>query len=258
MRSTEKIEIHIDGMKGSERLSPDNFDIKEIVEILENIESILYPNAKNRRPSISYSIQEGSVRNVFGVTAQAAATFTAVMTLVSSSGSLDGLEPPTAKALEQCQLTARKKGYTFEFSSSTADGALLNITPKTNYVRAQGAWVETEMYFYGSLEDAGGKENPNIHLLTKEYGQIVISTDRDTLRQEERNLLYKEYGVRARGLQNALTGELDKSSFRLLEILDYTPVFDESYINGLIHKVGDKFKDINVDEFISEIRGSYA
>ena len=87
---------------------------------------------------------------------------------------------------------------------------------------------------------------------------IVISTDKDTLRSEERNLLYKEYGVRARGLQNALTGELDKSSFKLVEILDYTPAFDESYINGLINKVGDKFKDVDVDEYISELRGSYA
>ena len=258
MQPAEKIEINIKGMNGSEKLSPDNFDIKEIVDILENIEPLLYPNAKGHRPTISYGIEEGSVKNVFGVTAQAAAAFAAVLSLVNSSGSLDGLEPPTAKALEQYQIMARKRGYSFEFSSSTARDVLLSITPETSYIRSQGVWVETEMYFYGSLEDAGGKESPNIHLQTKEFGLIVISTDKDTLRSEGRNLLYKEYGVRALGLQNALTGELDKSSFKLVEILDYTPAFDESYINGLINKVGDKFKDVDVDEYISELRGSYA
>lgn len=40
------IEIKISGSKGNLELSPDNYDIREIISILENAENLLYPNDK--------------------------------------------------------------------------------------------------------------------------------------------------------------------------------------------------------------------
>ena len=55
------IEIRVVGNKGNFKLSPDNYDIKEIIDILQYIEDILYPTNKKERPLISYDIEEGSV-----------------------------------------------------------------------------------------------------------------------------------------------------------------------------------------------------
>jgi len=40
------IEIRITGSKGNLDLSPDNYDIKEIISVLENVENLLFPGDK--------------------------------------------------------------------------------------------------------------------------------------------------------------------------------------------------------------------
>lgn len=253
-----QIEIRIVGQKGNNPLSPDNYDIKEIIALLSNIEPLLYPNKKGNRPDIAYRIEQGSVRNIFTVTKQVEVSFAAALALISSSGSIDSLELPSAKAVEQIQTMAKKSNYDFEFKTSEAPNSLLTITPTTQYYRSEALWADAELYFYGTLVDAGGKDKSNIHLETKDSGTLVIAADRETLKNEERNLLYKEYGIQAMGKQNVETGEIDKSSLKLIKIIDYSPAYDGDYLNTLIQKVGDRFKGVDVDAYISEIRGSYA
>ena len=64
------IEINIKGSKGNLDLSPDNYDIREIISILENAEQLLYPGDKRDRPTISYKIEEGSVRHILKTSIQ--------------------------------------------------------------------------------------------------------------------------------------------------------------------------------------------
>ena len=225
--------------------------------MLESIEDMLYPNNKKDRPDITYSIERGSVLNTFRTSMQAVVTFSAVMSLVNQTGSIDGLELPTARAIEKIQDVARTTDYTFEFKTSNDNNSILTISSLTNYKRTTDLWVDAELYFYGTLTNAGGKDKSNIHLDTSDAGSIIIATNRDFLKKEEKNLLYREYGVRVSGKQNVETGEIDKSELRLLELIDYSPRYDEAYINGLISKVGDQFKGIDADKWISEIRGGY-
>lgn len=253
-----QIEIHIVGKKGNNLLAPDNYDIREIALLLKNIEDLLYPGMKGNRPTISYKIESGSVRNLFSVTKQAETAFAAIVAMVALTQSIDDLELPSARAIEQIQTMAIKNNYDFEFKTAESDECLLQITPNTHFYRSESMWVEAELYFYGTLVDAGGKDKSNIHLETKDFGTIVVSVDRETLKNEERNLLYKEYGLQAIGKQNIVTGEIDRSSLKLLKIIDYNPTFDKNYLNGLINKVGNRFDGIDVDEYISKIRGSYA
>ena len=58
------IEIKISGSKGNLNLTPDNYDIREIISILENAENLLFPTDKRERPTISYKIEEGSVKHI--------------------------------------------------------------------------------------------------------------------------------------------------------------------------------------------------
>ncbi len=251
-----QIEIHVVGQKGNNPLTPDNYDIKEIVSLLSNIEPLLYPGMKGNRPDIAYRLESGSVRNIFKVTKQAEAAFIGVMTMVATTQSIDTLELPSAKAIEQIQNMAVKHNYDFEFKAEGHEGYILSITPKTKFYRSDALWAEAEVYFYGTLVDAGGKDKSNIHLETKDYGTLVISADRETLKNEERNLLYKEYGIQTQAKQNIMTGEIDRTSLKLLKIIDYKPNFDRDYLDGLMEKVGNRFEDMDVDEYISKIRGA--
>ncbi len=255
MAQMGKIEIRIVGQKGNNPLSPDNFDIKEIISLLSNIEPLLYPGNKGNRPDIAYKMEAGSVRNIFIVTKQIEAAFAAVLALVATTNSIDALELPSAKAIEEFQNTAKKKNYKFEIKTESAEIPQLTITPTTQFYRSEALWVDADLYLYGTLIDAGGKDKSNIHLETKDFGTVVIAADRDTLKNEERNLLYKEYGIQAKGQQNIETGEIDKSSLKLVRIIDYTPVFDGEYLQSLMRKVGSRYDGVDVDRYVSDIRG---
>ena len=249
------IEIRVSGSKGNLALSPDHYDIKEIAQLFDTVETILLSGNKKQRPEITYSIESGSVRHVFKTSFQAIVAISAILANVLETGSIDKLELPTARAIEKLQTDAIAKNYEFTISTSEWRGGELRITPQTHYRRSEEIWVDAEIYLYGTLTDAGGKDKSNIHLDTKEYGQVTIDADKEYLRNIEENLLYKEYGVRARGKQSLATGEIDLSSLKLISLQGYRPVFDESYLNGLIAKASKSWEGVDVEGFLSDIRG---
>jgi hypothetical protein len=256
---TGKIEIRVIGAKGNISLTPDSYDIKEIAELLLNVESLLYPTTKKDRPLISYNIEEGSVRHVFKTGLQAIIGFGAVMGQVSATSNIDFLELRSAKALEYIQNLAYQKNYQFEFSTYVNDqsSVLLEVTPKTRFVRTENLWLEAEVYLYGTLTNAGGKGKANIHLDTSEFGSLTVQTDKAYLEGLEENLLYKQFGVRALALQNAETGEIDKTTLKMIELIDYESSFDKDYLDAKISNASKNWLDENTENWLNDLRGDY-
>ncbi len=257
MKKTGEIEIKVTGKLGHDELSPKNFDIKFITALLQDVEHLLYPGNKKNRPIITYGIEEGSVRNIFRTSIQAIIMFNAIMEEVNNKNSIDFLEVQTARAFENIQHIAKQKNFSFHFKTSLNDDYKLSITPKTKFIRNEKLWVDAEFYFYGILTNAGGKNKTNIHIDTDEYGTIIINTDRDFLKGQEKNLLYKEFGVRAIGKQNIETGEMDTKTLKLIELINYKPDFDKKYLEDLIEKAKKTWKGIDANEWINDIRGDY-
>ena len=253
------IEIKVSGKLGNIKLSPDSYDIKEIAMILQSVEDLLFPVNKKERPLISYNIQEGSVKHIFKTSIQAVIGFSAVLTQITTQNSIDFLELKTAQAIENIKNLSIQKNYEFEIKTSLQKEKdfELNITPQTKYFRTENIWVDAEIYFYGTLTNAGGKNKANIHLDTPEYGSLTIDTQKVFLEGQEENLLYKKFGVRAIGKQNIETGEFDKSALILMELIEYNPKYDDSYLNGLIQKAKSNWKGIDADEWLNNLRGGY-
>lgn len=257
MEKIGNIEIRVVGKSGNIDLSPDNYDIKQIAALLQNIEDLLYPNNKKDRPLISYSIQEGSVKHLFKTSIQTVISFSAILLQVSSHNSIDFLELKTARAFENIQKLSLQKNFEFQIKTSLSDNYELSITPKTKFIRTENLWVDAEFYFYGILKDAGGKSKANIHIDTDDYGYIAIETGQVFLQEREENLLYKKFGVRASGKQNIETGEIDTKTLRLIELIDYNPKFDSEYLNKKIINAKGKWKGIDADKWLNELRGGY-
>ncbi|MET4083311.1 hypothetical protein ABIB40_003280 [Pedobacter sp. UYP30] len=97
------IEIRVVGKSGNLDLSPENYDIKHIASILQNVEDLLYPNNKKDRPLISYDIKEGSVRHIFKTPIQYIIGFSAILGQIQQSNSIDFLDLKTARAIESIQ-----------------------------------------------------------------------------------------------------------------------------------------------------------
>ncbi|MDP2058774.1 MAG: hypothetical protein U1C58_03075 [Flavobacteriaceae bacterium] len=257
MEKIGDIEIRVVGKSGNLELKPENYDIKHIASILQNVEDLLYPNNKKDRPLITYDIQEGSVRHIFKTPIQYIIGFSAVLGQIKESNTIDFLDLKTAIAIENIQQLAQQKNYEFQFSTSIKKEVELSINPTTRFFRTENAWTDAEFYFYGILKDAGGKSKANIHIDTDDYGYLAIETGQDFLMEQEENLLYKKFGVRATGKQNLDTGEIDTKSLRLVELINYNPKFDSDYLTSLINKAKNSWKGINTDEWLSNLRGGY-
>jgi len=251
------IEIRVVGKSGNLNLSPDNYDIKQIAYLLQNVEDLLYPTHKKDRPIITYDIQEGSVRHIFKTSIQAVIGFSALLSQIQSQNNIDFLELRTARAIEEIQKISRQKNYEFQIKTSLEKYAELKINPSTKFFRTENTWVDAEFYFYGILKDAGGKSKANIHIDTSDYGYLSIETGEEFLKEREDNLLYKNYGVRATGKQNMDTGEVDTKSLKLVELIDYNPKFDNDYLKTLINKAKNNWKGIDADEWLLNLRGGY-
>lgn len=259
MEKTGFLEIKVKGKKGNLELSPSNYDIKDLMVVLGQAESLLFPNSKKERPTISYDIQEGSVKHVLTTALQVIIGFNAVLAEVQQSNySIDFLESPTAKALIAFREIAQKQDVIFEISTSLENSSRIEVSKNTEFIRSEEIWVEAEFYFYGLIIDAGGKQEANIHLDTKEHGVLKIDTDKKLLESYESNPLYKRYGIRTKGKQNTATGEVDKASLKLIQIIDYSPAFKEDYLNSLISKAQKSWVGVtDADEWLSNLRGGY-
>lgn len=250
-------EIRVSGNKGNEPLKPENTDIKEIKVILDTIEDILYPNQKDR-PTISYNIEEGSVKHIFYVGVQALIGLTANLEVVSQQNSIDFLELKTAQALERIQNISYSKNYSFEIKTTYGEKNFsFEINPETHYKRTLDLWVDAEFYFYGEITNAGGKSKSKVHLNTEEFGTVIIETPKEFFENEEKNLIYRKYGFRATAKQNIESGEFDKSSLKYVEMIPYQPKYNEEYLDKLINRSSAKWKNIDADEWLRDIRGGY-
>ncbi len=257
MEKTGYIEIQITGTKGALPLTQDTYDIREIRELLDKAEDLLFPGQRaTGRPVISYDIREGSVVHRLRTSLQAVIGFTAVLSQLQNSQSTDFLEPPTANAFDSFQQIAIRQDYVFQVTTSVVSAPILRIDKTTRFFHEAPICVDAEFYFYGEITNMGGKTRPNFHIVT-DHGTVLVQTPKDFLEQYERNPLYKTFGLRARGKQNVETGEIDTANLEFEEIIPYEPVFDEEYLQKLRDKAKDSWKDVvDPDEWLQQLRGT--
>ena len=259
MEKIGSIEIKITGSKGNLDLSPDNYDIRELITMLGNAEDLLYSGDKKDRPVISYGIEEGSVKHIFKTSMQFIIGFNAVIGQVNRTQNIDFLDIKTAKAFENIQDIAIKKNYAFGIKTSLNETNEIKLDKTTHFYRTEAVWADAEFYFYGKITNAGGKDKTNIHINTDEFGSLTIFTPVSFFENLDENIIHKNhFGIRANGKQHSETGELDKSSLKFMELVDYQPKYDEIYLNNLIEKASKKWSNIgDKDAWLRNIRGDY-
>ncbi len=258
MEKIGTIEIRISGSKGNLDLSPDNYDIKEIISIMENVENLLFSGDKRNRPIISYNIDQGSVNHLFKTSIQYIIGFNAIIGQIDNLQSIDFLDIGTAKAIENIQDIAKKRNYTFNIKTSLEQSNEIRLDRTTQFYRTETIWADAEFYFYGKVTNAGGKDKANIHVFTEDTGSVRIHTPISFLEQYDENMLYKTMGIRAKGKQHSETGEIDISTLQFIELVDYQPKYDKNYLKALRDKAKKSWlNNINPDTWLNEIRGGY-
>jgi hypothetical protein len=248
------IEVKINGLVGNKPLKPIDIDIAEIKEIISDVETFLYPTRgeKAERPHISYKIEEGSARNIFYLPISGVLLFNGLTSEIRNRGNIDFLDNKRAEIIDKFQRNAKEKNVEISFLSSSTIEPILKISKETNFFKIAAAYIDTEFVLYGKVNEEGGN-NPNFHLLTKEYGKLVISASEQQLLEGEKRL-FKIYGVRAKGKQNLSDGK--PYDLKLIDYITYNPNYDDHKLDLLIERASVNWNPIkNVDLWLEGIRG---
>lgn len=180
MQNKGQVTIHIEGKYGAEKLTPENYDITLMQSVLEYAIALLDLDKRKETPTTTFHIENGSVNNVFTTSKQKAVEFASVLALITSTASIDQLDAKTAVAFEGMQRFAIQNNFNIDVSTSESKEHVVRITPQTYFKRTESVWADAEVYYYGTIVDAGGKNKSNIHLDTKD-GLIMIDADKDRI-----------------------------------------------------------------------------
>jgi hypothetical protein len=254
---TGYIEVKIEGTKGNAPLEPDTYDIKELRDLLDEIEALVYPTRRPNDHLISHKVEKGSVKHFFTTALLAVLSLQDSFELVQNNdGVLDSLPLRAANAILHLQTESKSKGYIYTITTSKENSKPLRIDGNSNYRISDDIWVDTELYLYGQVTDIGGKKNANIHLETVDHGSVAINADKDVLKDIKDNLLYKTCAIRTTAIQNINTQEIKKGSLNLISLLPPQQELDINYLDKLIERASESWAEVNdSDEWLNKLRG---
>ena len=145
------IEIKITNRDNS--LSPKDVDIKEIKELISDVESFLYPNRKDKqsRPHISYDLKKGSVKHKFFLPITAVILFKGLTSEIKSRNNLDFLDYKRQFIIDKFQKKSINEGYIIELKNSISEESTLTINDSTHFEMIKPTFYDSEFYLYGEI-----------------------------------------------------------------------------------------------------------
>jgi len=250
------ISVIIYGKTAEGNLNPRDIDIAETKELLNDVETLLFPSKseKEERPKVSYEVKDGSVKNIFFIPAAKAIMFTALMSEVGKQGNVDLLDTKQASIIDKWQRKAYTTGRQYSIASSVStDQEFIKITKESQYIAPLTEWINTSLYLYGKIYEEGGLNKVNLHILTERHGKLVVDATEEQLTTGA-NKLFQTYGVWVKGKQNVQTGSL--KDLTLIDFLTYQTEYDDIALNKLIEKASKNWKKVkDKDGWLSDIRG---
>lgn len=194
-----ELEFSVDDVIGGLPLTPESVDLPTLRGFLQEVEALVKGDVPGTPLADSrMRIEKGSVKLVVLVAQLLAADVEADLSKLQQTGDLDVIQPKRAQILEQWQQRVRRSPKRV-YSVATANlRHPIRITNTTQFQHgSENSWVAVEKYLSGKVVNAGGKQDPNVHLVLADTEQSVrIDATEKQLAAEKENQLYKNVTVR--------------------------------------------------------------
>ncbi len=252
------LEFALDDTIGGQRLTPETVDLPTLRSFLADVEKLI----KGDVPGASLSgsrvrIEDGSVKIVTMVAQLLAADVRADFAKLGATGDLDQLQPSRAKIIEAWQDRAHAAPSRCYLIRAEVGAAALRVTNESQFQhKGEDAWVSVEKYLTGQVVDAGGKQDPNVHLVLTDSGETIkVDATKAQLAGEKDNLLYKFVTLRVQAEQHLRTHDL--RDIRLIQFLPQESDTDERALANLWQKGRDAWRDVrSATGWVETMRGN--
>lgn len=237
-------------------VGPDRLRLADLARFTADAQTFLRGSDREvDTQQLDVAVRSGSFAIATAPLAAAPRLFHDLQTMVAGE-LLDGLDVKRKEVIERWQKAAR---MTRELSYRISAPFLVRpvvVNAASDY-RADDAdqWVQVERYIRGEIQDLGGASKPNAHVRLPDGRTLTVTTERDVLRDDTVNRLYKTAVLRVKAEYNVVTRELRNA--RLLEFVSYVPKIDEDELARLSRRGAAAWKDVSdAAAWVDELRGS--
>lgn len=254
----KELEFCLDDVIRGQPLTVENVDLPTLRGFLEDVETLIKGNVPGASLADSrVRIETGSVKIVALVASLLAADLHADMAKLAETGDLDAVQPKRATIIERWQSRAQHAPSRRYFISGAARIPAISVLSSSQFQhRNENSWVSVEKYLTGKVVDAGGKQDPNVHLVLAGSGEtLCVSATEQQLGAEKENQLYKEVTLRVQAKQHLRTKQLRE--IRLIQFLPHTAEVDEPALAALWQKGRNAWRNVqSATGWVETLRGN--
>jgi hypothetical protein len=118
-------------------------------------------------------------------------------------------------------------------------------------------WVRVERYLRGEIYEIGGLRNVNAHIRLPDGKSIPVEAQRDVLRADKTNRLYKTAMLRIAAEYNVATR--DYRNAKLIEFVEHDAKLDEKDLDRLTQRGAKAWQDVpDAGAWVDSLRGNDA
>lgn len=235
--------------------SPERVRLGDLAAFSDDVASFLRGEAKEVDTStLEVAVKSGSLAIETAQLLVAPQLFRDLQALLNTE-LLDAVDAKRREVLERWQKAARRtRQLAYRISAPFLEKPIV-VNAETDY-HADDAdqWVRVERYIRGEIQDLGGVTKANAHVRLPDGRTLKVTAERDVLRDDQVNRLYKLAMLRIKAEYNVLTGDLRDA--KLVEFVEYAPRVDEEELARLTRRGTQAWKDVpDATAWVDELRG---
>lgn len=252
------LEFRLEEVVSGRPLTPATVDLPTLRGFLEEVEKLIKGDVAGASLSDSrLRLEEGSVKLVALVAHLLAADVRADLAKLEETGDLDTIQPRRGEVIGQWQSRTRRSPTRAYSVLTCPDRPPLLVANTSQFQHgSENAWVSVEKYLTGKVVNAGGKQDPNVHLVLVDSGKSVrVSATEQQLGAEKENQLYKDVTLRVLAEQHVRTKEL--RDIRLVQFLALSGEADERALANLWQKGREAWRGVTTAAgWVESLRGN--
>ena len=253
----QQIRISLHDESGGYEISPDRVPLSKLRKFTKDVDEFL----RGERGEVDTSeLDVAVVKGSLGVLTAPTAHPGLLRDLLrlANSESTDGLNARRRAVVERWQKAAHGgRGVRIEISAPMLARPVVISAGSDFHANDADQWVRVERYLRGEIYEIGGLRNVNAHIRLPDGKSIPVEAERDVLRADKINRLYKPAMVRIAAEYNVVTREYRNA--RLIAFVEHDSKLDEKDLDRLTQRGAKAWQDVpDASAWVEHLRGNDA
>jgi hypothetical protein len=235
--------------------SPERVRLGDLADFSSDVATFLRGDGKEVDPkTLEIAIRKGSLAIETSPLLAAPRLFSDLRGFLASE-LLDSVDAKRREVMERWQKAARQtRQLAYRITAPFLDRPILINADSDYHADDADQWVQVERYIRGEIQDLGGATKANAHVKLPDGRTLKVTAERDVLKDDTVNRLYKVAMLRIKAEYNVLTRDLRNA--QLVEFVEYAPKVDEDELARLNRRGASAWKDVpDATSWVDELRG---